>query len=152
MSKYKGEYTGGHVIFPMQNMRLKFSVATIPWASYQIRKIARCACPERFPCHRQRKPLVSYPGMHHGTYATHVSWRMSGSLTRGGGENVRGIPGPCTTHNFTYLTRGPLVSYTKTISPPQVYFPGNHLMKRTRLEKWTCHIIGNMYIPDYIVS
>ena len=31
------------------------------------------------------KPLVSDPGMHHGT---HVPWCMSGSLTRGGGENV----------------------------------------------------------------
>ena len=32
------------------------------------------------------KPLVSDPGMHHGTCVTHVSWCMSGSLTRGGGE------------------------------------------------------------------
>ena len=39
---------------------------------------------ERFPRHRQRKPLVSHPGMHHGTCVTHVMWCMSGSLTRGG--------------------------------------------------------------------
>ena len=32
---------------------------------------------------------------------------MSGSLTRGGGENVPGIPGACATRNFTYLVRGP---------------------------------------------
>ena len=54
------------------------------------------------------KPLVNYPGMHHGTYgtaiwqkvhgaccqiaATNVPWCMPGSLTRGGGENVPGIP------------------------------------------------------------
>ena len=37
----------------------------------------------------QRKPLVNDPGMHHGTCVTHVSWCMSGSLTRGGGENGR---------------------------------------------------------------
>ena len=39
---------------------------------------------ERFPCHRlQSKQLVSDPGgMHHGTWVTHVSWCMSGSLTR----------------------------------------------------------------------
>ena len=65
-------------------------------------------CRERFPCHRfQRKPVVSDPGMHHGTCVTHVPWYMSGSLTRGDGENVPGIPGACTTRNFTYLVRSP---------------------------------------------
>ena len=63
---------------------------------------------ERFPHHQlQRKPLVSDPGMHHGTCVTHVPWCMSGSLNRGGGENVPGIPGACATRNFTYLARGP---------------------------------------------
>ena len=63
---------------------------------------------ERFPQHRlQRKPLFSDPGMHHGTCVMHVPWCMSGSLTRGGGENVPGIPGACATRNFTYLVRGP---------------------------------------------
>ena len=42
------------------------------WASYQIRKIAGCACAGNagnvFPRRRfQRKPLVGDPGMHHGT-------------------------------------------------------------------------------------
>ena len=39
---------------------------------------------ERFPCHQlQSKQLVSDPGgMHHGSWVTHVSWCMSGSLTR----------------------------------------------------------------------
>ena len=69
-----------------------------PWASYQIRKIADCACAGNagnvFPRRRfQRKPLVSYPGMHHGTCVTHVPWCMSGSLTCGDGENVPSIPG-----------------------------------------------------------
>ena len=82
------------------------------WVSYQIRKIAGCACAGNagnvFPRHRfQRKPLVSDPGMHHGTCVTHVPWCMSGSLTCGDGENVPGIPGACATHNFTYLARGP---------------------------------------------
>ena len=67
----------------------------------------RRECRERFPRHRlQMKPRVNDPGMHHGTCVTHVPWVMSGSLTRGGGENVPGIPGLCTTHNFTYLARG----------------------------------------------
>ena len=70
------------------------------WASYQIRKIAGCACAgnagnvflrRRF----QWKPLLSDPGMHHGTCVTHVPWCMSGSLTCGDGENVPGIPGAC---------------------------------------------------------
>ena len=76
--------------------------ASVVWhtacASYQIRKIAGCACagnagnvsPRR---QFQRKPLVSDPGMHHGTCVTHVPWCMSGSLTCGDGENVPGIRG-----------------------------------------------------------
>ena len=39
-------------------------------------------CRERFPHHRlQKKPLVSDPGMHHGTCVTYAPWCMSGSLT-----------------------------------------------------------------------
>ena len=55
----------------------------------------------------QRKPLISDPGMHHGTCVTHVPWCMSGSLNRGGGENAPGIPGACAIRIFTYLSRGP---------------------------------------------
>ena len=73
---------------------------TTTWASYQIHKIAGCACAGNagnvFPRRRlKRKPLVSDPGMHHGTCVTHVPWCMSGSLTCGDGENVPGIPGAC---------------------------------------------------------
>ena len=68
------------------------------WASYQIRNIAGCACAGNAgtvsPRRRlQRKPLVSDPGMHHGTCVTHVPWCMSGSLTRASEENVPGTPG-----------------------------------------------------------
>ena len=35
---------------------------------------------------------------------------MSGSLTRGGKENVPGIPGACVTCNFAYLVRGPCLT------------------------------------------
>ena len=70
----------------------------------------RRECREHFTRHRlQRKPLVIDPGMHHGTCYTHVPWHMSGSPTRGGGENVPGIPVPCTTRNFKYLARGPFL-------------------------------------------
>ena len=73
------------------------SLQVTQWASYQMRKIAGCACAGNvgnvFTRHRlQRKSLVSDPGLHHGTCVTHVPWCMSGSLTRGGGENVPGIP------------------------------------------------------------
>ena len=81
------------------------------WASYQIRKVAGRACvgmPGTFSLTRlQRKPLVSDPGMHHGTCVTHVPWCMSGSLTRGGGENVPSIPGAWASRNLAYLVRGP---------------------------------------------
>ena len=67
------------------------------------------ACRECFPRHRlQRKQVVNDPGMHYGTCATHMPWYMSGSLTRGGGGNVPGIPGACASRNFTYLARAPL--------------------------------------------
>ena len=68
----------------------------------------RRECRESFPRHLlQRQLLVSDPGIHHGTCITHVPWCMPGSLTRGGRENVPGIPGACATRNFTYLARGP---------------------------------------------
>ena len=88
-------YSDTSVISQVQHMQYQD-----PWASYQIRKIAGCACAGNarnvFPCRRfQRKPLVSDPGMHHGTCVTHVPWCMSGSLTCGDRENVPGIPGAC---------------------------------------------------------
>ena len=68
----------------------------------------RRECRERFPRHiLQRKPLVSHPGMHHGTCVTHVPRCMSGSLTCSVGENLPGIPGACATCNLAYLVRGP---------------------------------------------
>ena len=75
-------------------------LVTISWVSYQIRKIAGCACAGNAgnvsPHHRlQRKPLASDPGMHHGTCVPHVPWCMSGSITRVVGGNVPGIPGAC---------------------------------------------------------
>ena len=76
-----------------------------PLTRYVILRVAHGLS---FLRHRlQRKPLCSDPGMHHGTCVTHVSWCMSGSLTRGGRENIPGILGACATRNFTYLARGP---------------------------------------------
>ena len=64
---------------------------------------------ERFPRHRlERKPLVSDADMHHGTCVTHVSWCMSGSLPRGGGENIPVIPGACATRKFYVSGKRPM--------------------------------------------
>ena len=74
-----------------------FIMVNIAWASYQIRKIAGCACAGNAgnvsPRRRlQRKTLVSDPVMHHGTCVTHVPWCMSGSLTSCGGETFPAFP------------------------------------------------------------
>ena len=62
---------------------------------------------ERFPRHRlQRNLLVSNPGMHHGTCVTPVSWCMSRSATRCGGENVPGITSASATRKFMYFAKG----------------------------------------------
>ena len=45
--------------------------------------------------------------MHRDTCVTHGPWCISGSLARGSGGSVPGIPGACTTSNFAYLVRGP---------------------------------------------
>ena len=74
----------------------------------------RGECRERFPRHRlQRKPLVSDPGMHHGTCVMHVPWCMSGSLyPRWRGKRSR-HPRACATPNFAYLTRYPFDHLTE---------------------------------------
>ena len=115
----------------MDRLNIMVAVWSLPWASYQIRKIAGCACAGNagnvFPRRRfQRKPLVSDPGMHHGTCVTHVPWCMSGSLTCGDGENVPGIPGACAStilriwqeaHGSCYVYRNKAL----TDSPVPVY-------------------------------
>ena len=99
ISPFHSETTTTEINLPLMNVLLIHRGIVI-WASYQIRKIAGCACAGNagniFPRRRfQRKPLVSDSDMHHGTCVTHVPWCMSGSLTRGDGENVPGIPGAC---------------------------------------------------------
>ena len=51
------------------------------------------------------KEIASYRSRH---ASRHVPWYMSGSITRGGGENFPGIPGACATRNYAYLARAPL--------------------------------------------
>ena len=109
---------------------------------------------ERFPRHRlERKPLVSDPRMHHDTCVTHMPWRMSGSLTRGGGENVPGIPGVCTTAflRTCWEGHGPVSIHTnvKIVSSQYRKSPGgdNNLIYnsmsyigKTALLSWRCRL------------
>ena len=120
-------------------------------ASCQIRKIAGCACTENagnvFPRRRfQRKPLVSDPGMHHGTCVTLVPWCMSRSLTCGDGENVPGIPGACAPamlciwqHHIKVHQLGPKqIVYCLTIQ--------RGLVTYTRISSFAHHKIKSGYI------
>ena len=105
----------------------------------------RQECREHFPRHRlQRKPLVCDPARHHGTCVMQVPWYMSGSLTRGGGENVPGIPGACANRNFTYLVRCPwnyntIVWYTTSFLfnvAIVVVFPYHNMGRERRWPHW----------------
>ena len=55
----------------------------------------------------QRSRHASRHVRHARAVMTHVPWCMSESLTRGGGENIPGIPGACASRNCRYLERGP---------------------------------------------
>ena len=120
------------------------------WASYQIRKIAGCACAGNagnvFPAADfQGNRLVSFPDMHHGTCVTHVPWLISESLTYVGGENVPGIPGACANHNFAYLAWGPWFQVmTYCLTAPRYYL--NHcwfVIRRSPKIKNTVNALEN---------
>ena len=76
----------------------------VTWASCQIRKIASCACAGNagndFPATVSFARATMHPGI--------ANWRFAlKSVSR---KNFPGIPGACTTHNLTYLLRGPCLS------------------------------------------
>ena len=110
--------TGGFLYQRASNTESVFET----WVTYQIRKIAGCACAGNagnvFPAtdFKGKVPLISDPGMHHGTCVTHVPWCMSGSLISSAGENAPSIQGACATHNFTYLARGPWRNHQSVIT------------------------------------
>ena len=112
----------------------------------------RRECRERFPRHRlQRKPRVSDPDMHHDTCGMHVPWCMSGSLTRGGGENVPGIPGACAIRNFTYLVRGPCAMWPQRFDCTSVthmvceFCQNIHIIQYNRNRIYAPHLSPNTY-------
>ena len=69
----------------------------------------RRECRERFHRHQlQRKPLAITSCI--TVRASRVTWCTSGSLSRGVGENVTGIPCACATRNLTYPARSPWIN------------------------------------------
>ena len=67
----------------------------------------RRKCRERFPCHRlERKSQVR----DHARAVMHI-----GIANTQWWKNVPGIPGACTTRNFTHLARGPCSGLTRYI-------------------------------------
>ena len=58
-------------------LRSKFCTGHGPLTTGQIRKIAGCACTgnARKPPQTSKEPLVSNPGMHHGTCVANRRWR-----------------------------------------------------------------------------
>ena len=114
--------------FEVQNIPVKsHNCVVASWTSYPMRKIVDCAYCRQL----QRKPLVSNPVMHHGTYITHLPRCMSGSLSHGGGKNFPGIPSTCTTRSFTNLARGPS-PLTRTILKKLLWgfsFSGVHFVQ-----------------------
>ena len=100
-----------HILSSITRFQMSRGIYTyeIPqWGSYQIRKIAGCACVGNagndFPRGRlQRKPLASDPDMHHGTCGiAYPRWR---------GKRSR-LSRRMRTRNFTYLARGPCYEVT----------------------------------------
>ena len=85
---------------------------SIPWASYQIHKMAGCACAGNagnvFPT------TVGWGSRHASRHVRHArdvmrdSW-LAVSFEIGVGANVSGIRSACTTRNFANLVRGPLL-------------------------------------------
>ena len=74
-------------IFRQANQRRVMPTNWKPWASYQIRKIAGCACTGNAG---NVFPATDYKGNRYFAIpcVTHVPWCMSGLPTRGGGENI----------------------------------------------------------------
>ena len=94
------------------------SSTTPPRASCHIRKIAGCACAGNAG---NVFPATDFKGNRELAIPACITARalrmecMSGSLSRGDGENVPGIPGACTTRNLTYLARDPYNSFWRWV-------------------------------------
>ena len=122
------------------------------WASYQMHKIAGCAC-------AGNAPLVSDPDMHHGTCVTHVPWCMPGSLTSGflwsrwRGKRFRHsrrmrIP------YFTYLVRGPyhkIIHFHRITSSYTLEYHVSQISILTPSAFWYLAITGRVADTNWIL-
>ena len=84
------------------------------WASCQIHKITRCACAGNagtVPQNRESAipKCIMARTWHTCRDACRDRW-LADSFEAVGEENVPGVPGACTTHNFTYPLRDPRAS------------------------------------------
>ena len=67
---------------------------------------------------RPSELAITPSSRHASRHVRHTrAWCMSGSLTRGGGGIVPGIPGACAARNFTYLVKGPSGDLLVTTPP-----------------------------------
>ena len=84
--------------------------------------------------------------MHHGTCVT---------LTRGGGENIPGIPGACAIRKFTYLARGPWRRSCKTSchvsSHGNVFCVTGSLWEESADERYLLKMIQNLNV-SFVVT
>ena len=115
ISTHKKYMTYIHMVQPSTTASAGFVSHHGPLTRYaKLRVVHAPGMPGTFSRYLQRKPLVSHPGVHHGECVTHVPWCMWGSLTHGcSGENGPGLPGACTTRNFTCLSRDPFPEFHK---------------------------------------
>ena len=112
-----------------------------PLASYiKLRLCMRRECWERFLFQPLR---VNNPDM---MYAGIANLRFP--LKVGGVENVPGIPGACTTHNFMYLLRGPLGAGTFSGT---VMAEWKYLTFITLCSEIQCHVSETGIYSHYLV-
>ena len=100
----------------------------------------RRECRGRFPRHWfQRKLLVSDPGMQHGTCVTHVSWCMSGSLTRAGGEKRSRHSRRMRNLQFYISGKRPMAE--TTIGVPYLKVKSLQLIWRSGTRRWNLRVL-----------
>ena len=129
------------------------------WASYQIRKIAGCACAgnagSNFPATDLKKYLLL-------AIPTCITARMSCTycdayrdrLTRDGGENIPGIPAHAqSVQSWQKMENVEISKFSLTqmlryifFKYPEVYFPKNiyefiiiNIIVTFKINQWTCH-------------
>ena len=93
--------------------KIVYMVASLAWASCQIRKIAGAHAPGMpgtfSPFTAGKRSRHASRHVRHARAVMHVGIVNKPFLLKSAvGENVPGIPGACATCNFKYLVRGPL--------------------------------------------